>query len=199
MRDVRYQVLWRNGGVLYAAVEPDAAEIVARSEALSAWYSEPHNRAMMAGSGAVAPGDVAEIYAAMRQAGGRPFHLLRDGALVGDGDFRHIADGRAEFAILIGPRDVQGRGLGTTFSRLLHAFAFAVLHVDDVYLTIVPDNVAGRRCYEKIGYVVDDGALARSYAEDPTDIAMRLSRAAFQAAGGAVLPDVVVEPRPQPR
>lgn len=149
--------------------------------ALSAWYNEPYNRAMMSNTADLTPGDVIEGWRALEAAGGRPFLLFADGALVGDGDFRHVAKTEAEFAIMVGPRGAQGRGLGTRLSILLHTYAFGELNLDVCYLSIVPANVAGRRCYEKVGYVEDHSCPASRYAEEPTDICMSLPRARFAA------------------
>ena len=72
-------------------------------------------------------GDVVAYYEQLRIEGGRPFLLYMDGVLMGDADFRNIAGVRGEFAIMIGGRASQGRGLGTRFALMLHAFGYDVL------------------------------------------------------------------------
>jgi RimJ/RimL family protein N-acetyltransferase len=148
---------------------------------LASWYNEPHNRSMMSNTAELTPEDVVESVAAQIAEGGRPFLLFRDGALMGDGDFRHVGEREAEFAIMVGPRGEQGLGLGTRFSVMLHAFAFRVLALEVTYLAIVPANVAGRRCYEKVGYVEDGSCPASRYAEEVDDVTMSLGRARFEA------------------
>jgi len=175
----RYSLSWFKDGRLLAAHEPSEPEIARYAEQLAAWYSDDYNRSMMSGSDPVSADEVSALVAEMRGQGSRWFLLFSDGELLGDGDFRKVAEGRAEFTIMIGPRSVQGKGLGTALTILLHAFAFEVLKLNAVYLTIVPANEAGRRCYEKVGYVRDDGPLGRSYAEDDGDIPMSLMRATF--------------------
>lgn len=157
------------------------------SARLASWYNEPYNRAMLSNTAELAPADVEQSVAELAAAGGKPFLLFRDGALVGDGDFRHVAGREAEFAIMVGPREAQGQGLGTRLSVLLHAYAFRVLAVDVTYLAIVPANTAGRRCYEKVGYVEDGSCPASRYAEAVDDVTMSLTRARFLERHGAAL------------
>lgn len=157
--------------------EPDPGQ----AAQLAAWYNEPHNRAMMSNTAELSADDVIDGWRALEAAGGRPFLLFRDGALVGDGDFRHVAEREAEFAIMVGPRDSQGKGLGTLLSILLHSYAFDTLNLEVCYLSIVPANVGGRRCYEKVGYVEDHSCPASRYAEEIDDVTMSLTRERFRA------------------
>jgi RimJ/RimL family protein N-acetyltransferase len=124
--------------------------------------------------------------------GGRAFLLLRDGALAGDGAFRGIADHAAEMSIMIGARDAQGRGLGTRFATMLHAFAFRVLDLHRVYVAIVPANAASRRLFEKLGYRVDDSPAARDYADEETDVTMSVDRSTFEAAHAVALDRIAI-------
>ena len=174
-----YVLTWQKEAVLLSAREPSAAEVCEHAATLADWYNDDYNRSMMSASQRVTAQDVIDLFAETQRQGGRWFLLFADGKLVGDGDFRHIDGDRTEFAIMVGARDRQGQGLGTSLSVLLHAFAFQILALSAVYLTIVPKNEPGRRCYEKVGYVRDDGPIARSYAEEEDDIAMVLTRQAF--------------------
>ena len=58
----------------------------------------------------------------------------------------------AEFGIVIGERDAQGRGIGTEATRLVLDYAFTVLGLHNVMLKVVEYNFAGRRAYEKAGF-----------------------------------------------
>lgn len=184
----RVRVEWSVGGAVLAAVEPTPAEVAAAAETLSDAYNDPHNRVMMANTTEMSAADVAAHYAAMREAGARPFLLFRDGALAGDADLRHIGGGRAELAILVAARAAQGRGLGTRFALMLHAVAFRALDLQRVYVSIVPGNVASRRLFEKLGYHQDDSPEARAYADDATDVSLSIARSDFERAHP--LPDV---------
>jgi RimJ/RimL family protein N-acetyltransferase len=68
-----------------------------------------------------------EFYAAAYERNDQPFLLFADDALVGDADFRQITGMRGEFAVMIGEWSMQGKGLGTRFSIMMHAFAFRTL------------------------------------------------------------------------
>jgi RimJ/RimL family protein N-acetyltransferase len=191
MRARRLRVEWWGGGDSrgdrLSAIEPTPDEIHARAAELAAAYNEPHNRAMMAHSADFSADDVIAHYAQMDGEGARQFFLFEGDAFVGDADFRHIEDGRGEFAILIGPREAQGKGLGTRFALLLHALAFDALGIDRVYVTILPENVASRRLFEKVGYRHDPSREARLYVDDDRDVSMSIRKGDFASAHSAVL------------
>jgi RimJ/RimL family protein N-acetyltransferase len=178
----KLRVEWDVAGDALAAVEPSPAEVAEAAAALAAAYDDPHNRAMMALSQAMTAAEVVAHYASLAPPGVRPFLLLRNGVLAGDADLRHIEGGRAELAILIAARADQGKGLGTRFALMLHAFAFRALGLDRVYVTIVPRNAASLRLFEKLGHRLDESPAARAYADDPTDVSLSVARADFERA-----------------
>jgi diamine N-acetyltransferase len=59
---------------------------------------------------------------------------------------------RTECGIAIGEPDARGRGYGTEALRLLLDYAFTVLGLHSVMLTVYEYNPAARRCYEKVGF-----------------------------------------------
>lgn len=186
----RLRAGWVREGARFLVHEPDEGELERHAPALAAWYGDPHNQAMMTMEPRpIAAADVCAIHARLRGNGGRTFLLFRDGALVGDADLRRIEAPRAEFAILVGPK---GRGFGTVFSILLGALGFRALGLREIYLTIIPANEAGRRCYEKVGYQIDHGPVARSYAELDDDIPMVLTPDALRARHGAALDAIAI-------
>jgi diamine N-acetyltransferase len=65
-------------------------------------------------------------------------------------DHRH---GTAYLAIRIGEPDARGRGFGTEAVRLLLDVAFTALGLHSVMLTVAEYNRAGRRAYEKAGFL----------------------------------------------
>ena len=134
--------------------------------------------------------DVADYFGGMGQAGGRLFLLFCDGALAGDADFRHVEESHAEFAIMIGARSGQGKGLGTRFALMLHAFAFRELGLARVYVTILKENAASRRLFEKLGYTLDASATARGFADHEDDVAMSIGRDEFERAQADVLSSI---------
>ena len=109
------------------------------------------------------------------------------GRLVGDADLRGIGDGRAELAIMIGARALQGRGLGTAFGVMAHALAFRTLGLTRTCVSILPENAASRRLFQRLGYALDYSPAARAIADEPTDLTMSLERARCEKAYAAEL------------
>jgi RimJ/RimL family protein N-acetyltransferase len=167
---------------LLRAVEPSTPDVTAAATLLAAWYNDAHNSAMMANQGPMHPGDVISFYEAIAGQRGRCFFLFVGDALVGDADFRHIDDGRAEFAIMIGDRTLQGKGLGKKFAIMLHELAFRSLGLERIYATFVPANLISMSMFEKLGYERDDSPRARAFADDDSDISMSVDRAHFCSA-----------------
>ena len=58
----------------------------------------------------------------------------------------------AEFFILIGSPEHRGQGVGTTATTLTLDWAFHVTHLRCVYLSVIANNTAGVRAYEKAGF-----------------------------------------------
>jgi RimJ/RimL family protein N-acetyltransferase len=188
----RFRVEWPRADGLLAAVEPTVAGVAAHASELAAAYNDPHNSAMMANTIRFCAHDVIANYEAMDVEGARQF-LLYDGAsFAGDADLRNIRAGTAELAILIAARGRQGKGLGTKFATLLHVFAFRVLAVERVYVTILPENAASRRIFEKLGYAVDASPEARAHADDERDISMSIGKSDFEHAHPAAMTEVTI-------
>ena len=76
---------------------------------------------------------------------------------------------------------------------MIHAFAFTTLELDRIYASIAPVNLASRRVFEKLGYRVDMGAEARSYADEPGDVTMLIRRAEFLIANPGLLDQLRIE------
>jgi RimJ/RimL family protein N-acetyltransferase len=186
----RYQITW---GPL-VAIEPTDAEIVRHAPALMAAYNDPHNAPLLGHTEAMTEADVIDSYRALVADGGYSFMVFADGALVADGDLRHLdaARGTAELAFLVTEPANQGRGLGTRFATMLHAFAFTELGLHRVYASVVPDNAASLRVFAKLGHAVDDSPAARAYADEPTDVVTAVDRARFTQAVGPVAIEITL-------
>jgi diamine N-acetyltransferase len=63
-----------------------------------------------------------------------------------------LANRRTVVGIMIGEPDARGRGYGTEAMRLLLDYAFTVLDLHSVMLTVFEYNGAGRRCHENVGF-----------------------------------------------
>ncbi|MFT4038416.1 MAG: GNAT family protein [Thermomicrobiales bacterium] len=59
---------------------------------------------------------------------------------------------RSELGILIGEPETRGKGYGTEAMRLLCDFAFTALGLHSVMLWTYEYNLAGQRCYAKVGF-----------------------------------------------
>ena len=58
-----------------------------------------------------------------------------------------------EFRVLIGEKDLWGKGYGTETTRLMVAYAFEVLNLHKVWLGVNSEQHAAVRAYEKAGFV----------------------------------------------
>jgi RimJ/RimL family protein N-acetyltransferase len=117
--------------------------------------------------------EVVQRYRDLWSSGGRPFLFFSGDELVGDGDLRKIEGGLAEYAVLIGPPEQQGKGLGSRFTALMLAFAFGPLGLRRVFVSVLPENPAPIRMFGKLGFRVDESPEARRYADSPSDCACR--------------------------
>lgn len=170
---LRYQVTWNE----LTAIEPTPDEVRGHVPALVAAYNHPRNAPLLGHTAELTADDVREHYESLHARGARPFLLFDSGVFAGDGDLRGIANGTAEFAFLIASPDAQGKGLGTRFATMVHALAFQQ-GIDKVYATVVPDNTASKRVFEKLGYTVDTTEAAALYG-DEGDIVLSIDRATF--------------------
>jgi RimJ/RimL family protein N-acetyltransferase len=188
----RHRIVWGD----LAAIEPTPEEVAAAAPVLGAAYNDPHNAPLMGHVDALTAGDVMDHYADLADEGAHAFLLYEAGELAGDGDLRDLDDEArdCEMAIMIAARASQGRGLGTRYAIMLHAFAFRALALARVYVAIVPRNYASRRMFEKLGYVLDDGDRARELAE-PGDLTFSLERSVFETLHRVALAEIEISPR----
>jgi GNAT superfamily N-acetyltransferase len=181
---------WDTDAGALLAMEPTPSEITAHSEALSVGYNDPANAELMGHANIITPGEVVDSYAESIGGGMRAFLLFLDGAFAGDGDLRNIRGTTAEFAFMIAAPAAQGKGLGTRFAMMIHAFGFGTLALERIYASVVPHNVASRRVFEKLGYVQDDSPAAREYAEEAGDVVLVLDRDTFGRTHAAPLTQI---------
>jgi RimJ/RimL family protein N-acetyltransferase len=119
---------------------------------------------------------------------------------MGDADFRHVhvAGAEAEFAILVGPRAQQSRGLGTRYAAMMHVAARRAFRFERIYAIVIPANIASRRMLEKLGYQLDHSPRAALFAEDDDDIAMSLELAEFERTHAELFREAIVTERALP-
>lgn len=172
-----FRIDWQTEGL--AALEPSLDEVRAHAAELAVGYNEPRNATLMGHTAALSADEVVDHYADMADEGAHQFLLFANGALAGDADLRGIEDGACEFAFMIAAPAAQGKGLGTKFATMIYAFAFEQLGLHVVYASVVPENVASRRVFEKLGCTVDESEAARGFADEPGDIVMSIDRNEF--------------------
>ncbi len=187
----RFRIDWQTEVGHFSAIEPTLDDVRVHAAQLAAGYNDPRNAELLGHTDPLSDEEVVEHYADAIDEGARSFLLFVDHELVGDGDLRGIRNGAAEFAFMIAAPTFQGKGLGTRFALMIHAFGFVQLSLARIYASVVPHNVASRRVFEKIGYRPDDSAEARSYADEPGDVTLLIEREAFAAQHAAVLEQIV--------
>jgi RimJ/RimL family protein N-acetyltransferase len=183
----RVRIEWTTDVGELAAAEPQLSDIAAHARQLAAGYNEPENARLMGHVESFSEADVIDHYQSMWRDGGRAFLLYCEGALVGDADLRGMRGGAAEFAFMIAARDQQGKGLGTRFALMVNAFAFTGLGLNRIYASVAPKNLASRRVFEKLGYLLDSSAEARTFADELGDETMVIAREAFERAHAAAV------------
>jgi RimJ/RimL family protein N-acetyltransferase len=191
----RYRISWSTPAGQLLAIEPWRDEIARCAGALADAYNDPRNAPLLGHTEPSSPLDVIAHYDRLARHGGHGFLVLRDGALIGDADLRGVADDVAEFAFLIAAVAEQGKGLGTRLATMIHAFAFAELGLGRVYASIVPRNTASRRVFEKLGYAIDTGPVARGFADDPDDVTMVIDRASFERSHALAMAEIEISMR----
>jgi RimJ/RimL family protein N-acetyltransferase len=184
----RYAMDWFVEGAKLRVAEPTASELSAQANALAAYYNEPTNRALLTNERDFSAEDVAAHFALLRAEGGRPFLMFEDDSLIGDSDLRRVERHEAEFAILVGARDRQGRGRGTLLSVMVHALAFGRLALEKVYVSVRPENLGSLRMLAKVGYSLDATSEARRYADALDDVCLSVDAWSFQAGAAHRLP-----------
>lgn len=192
---VLFDVEYLYAQVRLRATEPTPDEVRAVAVQLSSYYNDEHNRAMLTHEEDMSAKEVVEYYTESCERGDRLFLLEQDGVLVGDADFRHFDAESAEYAIMIGARNLQGRGLGRKFTTMLHAWAFRRLGLARVYVTILPANRPSLRLFEQLGYGPDSSPRARSLIDEESDVTLSVDRAVFEAQHGAMMDNVRIAPR----
>jgi len=199
--DAEQNILWsaeyRRDGEALRAIEPTFDEVGSAAPVLASFYNDPHNRRMTSNTTDLSPEDVVASFAELRAGGGRAFLLYVGERLVGDGDLRHLdpRNGAGEVAVLIGDRARQGRGLGTRFTALLHAFGFQILGLERIYASILPENEPSLRLFARLGHAPDASEAARSFADEPGDVTLSVARATFEFAARELLAGVHLGPR----
>jgi RimJ/RimL family protein N-acetyltransferase len=190
----RVRIEWSTAHGELVAVEPTLDEVRDHVRELATAYNDAHNAPLLGHDTEISQSDVLDHYTRLSDDGARAFLLYLGGVLVGDADIRGIEHRAGEFAFMIAAPSAQGKGLGTAFAIMIHAFGFAKLPIDRLYASIIPANVASRRAFEKLGYQLDDSDAARELA-DPGDIVMSIDRETFAHRHAARIGEIRIRAR----
>ena len=183
---------YERDGTRFEARRATDALVECHAATLCDWYNDPGNAAMMGGSGTMTRDDVIAFWRELREEGGIGFLSFVGGALVGDMDLRGLGGAAAEFAIMIGARDAQGRGLGRAFALMLHVHAFRDLGLDRLYVPPRSINDRVHRLNDWLGYAPDDSERARSFADEPGCVTSSIGAADFERRHPRAFEDVIV-------
>lgn len=70
----------------------------------------------------------------------------------------NVDDNTGFFKFVIVDREKRGSGYGEEMLRLALRYAFTITGVNLVQLNVFDENIAAKRCYEKVGFVEDSVA-----------------------------------------
>ncbi|MCS0635489.1 GNAT family N-acetyltransferase [Streptomyces sp. LP05-1] len=92
---------------------------------------------------------------------------LADGVLIGLVALREAAPekGIASLDIYLGEKEYWGRGHATDAMRTVCRYGFGDMRLHKIELTVVTENHAARRVYEKVGFM-EEGRLRRCFRRD---------------------------------
>lgn len=76
--------------------------------------------------------------------------------------------------LIIGRKENRGKGIGEKVIRLLFAYAFENLQAGLVELNVFDWNIAGIRCYQKCGFVLNEAGTSVFRVKDKTWTALNM-------------------------
>lgn len=83
----------------------------------------------------------------------RRFAILADDEYVGNIQLTNIEENKtAEYHIFIGNKNYWGKGIASLATKQIIRYATKVLHLEELYLRVNPDNVAAIKVYEKCNF-----------------------------------------------
>ncbi len=93
--------------------------------------------------------------------------LLDDGRAIGTVGLHglDLENGKAEFGISIGEKDVWGRGYGREALEAICDFGFGALRLERIELHVYEDNARAIRSYEKAGFLHEGRLRHAHFAE----------------------------------
>ena len=90
---------------------------------------------------------------------------------------------RAELHLLIGRRDLHGRGIGTDATTQMLKHAFNDLNLHRVFLSVLAHNAAALKVYEKAGFVREGTSRESAYKRGKYEDMVQMGILADEFAG----------------
>lgn len=124
------------------------------------WLNDPEvRRTLAARARAVTVADSREFIAAARARGDQLFAIVTcaDGVYIGNAGLESIdaVNRRADLGIVIGRKELWGRGYATETVALLCGYAFETLNLHRVSLACYANNPRALRIYERLGFRIE--------------------------------------------
>lgn len=84
------------------------------------------------------------------------FAILVDNIYVGNIQLTNIEDSKAEYHIFIGEKFYWGKGIAVLATWQIIRYAKYVLNLEEIYLSVNPENVGAIKVYEKCNFIKTD-------------------------------------------
>lgn len=86
------------------------------------------------------------------------FNIVLNHQIIGHGQIIQSGSKRCKLdKLLIGDKTLRGQGIGEKLVRELNNFAFKNWGMNEVELNVYDWNIAGIKCYEKVGFSINPG------------------------------------------
>lgn len=96
------------------------------------------------------------------------------GVMIGHAELYQAGQSVYLSRILIGEKELRGRGMGKQIVSLLLDYAFTILGKTTAQLNVFDWNIAAVRCYESAGFVINPGKQLERNVNGQTWIALNM-------------------------
>jgi len=118
------------------------------------WIGDEEILVTIAGLDFTFPLDVVQLSDYLDEPKSLPFNVVvNDDEVIGHAEIIRLDDDKCLLdKVLIGDENQRGKGIGEQLMRVLLDYAFNEMGVKVVELSVYDWNIAGIRCYEKVGF-----------------------------------------------
>ena len=122
------------------------------------WVSDENLLVTIAGLDFKYPLDVIQLSEYIKLPDSWIFNVVLNQQIIGHGQIVQSGDQKCKLdKLLIGDKSLRGQGIGEKLVRELMKFAFTKLTMHEVELNVYDWNIAGIKCYEKVGFLINPG------------------------------------------